>query len=499
MADYVLETTQLAKTPGGITSQASAPATSFGTNNKLKIRNSRITLPNRANVQRVMATPPTITSGATSAMTTPFYRPLNSGNTSFAMPGSVIDFAAVTRGDLGANVTVNNTPQYLSTSIGLSFMHEGSAFELVIAGTGNYYLIKVDDQYVSLTPRSTGASGALYEKFDFASVGRRRIDIIGQGFSLTGVNIGQTDTLTPAPIRGPSPVIMLGDSFTATAVNASGQNYTLALGDALAWDNLWCSGVGGTGYLNTNGGTAPTFRSRLAHDVFPYSPEVVWVVGSINDDNASPSAMATEAALLYSAILAGVPGVLLIVSPTASKGVNTWTANKLAVKAAMKSAALSAGAIWVDPLELPLWLVAGASAPANTVAFSASSGATTIAFNGTALTTGMPQIGGTFEVGSGATLERVNAKTVAFAGSAAGQYYYNLTIDGTLQYAHSAGESWKQVGGAYITGKGRVGATTGFGNSDLYCSVDGTHPSVTGYTALGMTLADMLIQALAPN
>lgn len=44
----------------------------------------------------------------------------------------------------------------------------------------------------------------------------------------------------------------------------------------------------------------------------------------------------------------------------------------------------------------------------------------------------------------------------------------------------------------WFTGTGRVGSTSGTGNSDLYVSADGTHPTTTGHDYLGHRLAQAI-------
>ena len=49
----------------------------------------------------------------------------------------------------------------------------------------------------------------------------------------------------------------------------------------------------------------------------------------------------------------------------------------------------------------------------------------------------------------------------------------------------------------FFTGAGKVGATTGTGNSDAYVYSDGVHPTQAGHDYLGYRIAQKLIGALA--
>jgi hypothetical protein len=500
--------------PAPLSASAISQAGGVITNNgKVILSNVRLAMPSRPLVQAVMATPPTVTAGTTSSMTSPFYVPANASNSSYPNSSTVSDIFTYSRGapnTSGAvgitfsNVTTNAAgTTFNSPSVGISFYHYGSSFELVVPQTGNPYMIKIDDQYVTLTPQAvpTASNQLYYIKYDFGGVvKRRRIDFIGYNVGLAGVNINATDHITRAPIRGPR-CIIIGDSYTggSGASGSGSNNFVATFADAMGWDDVWASGVPGTGYVNTNNGVAMTFQQRLAHDVFPYNPEVIIVVGSVNDDGYTSSQVGSAATSLYAALRTQFPNALIAAAPTAKGGPQKWTATKLAIKDAMKAAATQYGVVWLDLMEGPItWNTTQAT---STVYTGASASATTLQVLGTAAKAGYPQPGWTIEVGSGTTRERLEVKTAAFAGSynSGANYYFNVTFDGALQYAHASGETWKQVGSALWSGHGCVGATTGWGNSDTLVSSDCVHPTDAGHYSLGTMLADLLIQATAPN
>lgn len=53
--------------------------------------------------------------------------------------------------------------------------------------------------------------------------------------------------------------------------------------------------------------------------------------------------------------------------------------------------------------------------------------------------------------------------------------------------------------GAWLRGTGRVGAITGVGNSDVYVSADGTHPSDAGHKAMGIYMGERIYEILKAN
>jgi len=428
-----------------------------------------------------------------------FFYPSANGSGYFPLPTVPADRFTYLRGAIsptvgaGATVMFDNVTNNLagtafySPSFGVSFLHHGSALELVFSPNGTSYLVKVDDEYVTLTPQSVGNSGTFYAKYDFGGSARRRIEVLGYNSAFNGVNVGPNDSLDPAPVRGPR-VIVLGDSFAQAQPNG----WTSALADWMGWDDVWASALGGTGYLADNSGTQHTYRGRVVHDVINYSPDIVIIEGSVNDDGGSyetkPTAIGAEAALLYAQIRAALPNALVFAGPTASGGVNKMTATKLAIKDAMKKAAADSSVIWIDTLELPISFANGTPIGGTLAAgYAAGAGGG----DGIRLTN-VPQAGSTIEIGSGATRERIQIKSFTQVGSNT----YKSLFDGALQYAHSSGESWTQVGGSYLTGYGKVGAPTGFGNSDLLVSADGVHPSTEGYAEMGRVWADLLRQTM---
>lgn len=439
----------------------------------------------------VMASPPTVTTGTASALSgglfyaaagNAFYNTASFASDRFSYSRGVPDAASVGDVVLFRTTTVNAAgTSFTGPSFGVSFIHTGQSLELSFAANSNSYLVRVDDQYVTLVPQAVGASGAFFAKYDFGSVGRRRIDVVGSNLAFRGVTVGSGDSLDPAPVRGPR-VIVLGDSFTAAPVTG----WTNALADQMGWDDVWSAGLGGNGYL-AGAATQQTFRQRSAHDVIAYQPDIVIVQGSVNDDGNSAAAIGAEAALLYAQLRGALPDALIVASPTASGGANRWPANKLAVKDALQAAATAAGVLWIDPLEMPLALGSGGG-NGGTLSLAAATGATGIRLSAA------PQAGSTIEIGSGSTRERVQVKSFTGTGSPA---TFQTLFDGALQYAHGAGEPWRQVGAAYLTGRGNAGAPSGFGNSDLYVAADGVHPTMEGAAALGAIEAMLLRRAVS--
>lgn len=458
--------------------------------NATAIENMMALVP-ESSFRKLSSLTPTVTSGSASSFTTPWLRQTGYGSPDdwFSVFKSRANPADRSQSPSGINVTATSGPTYGCNTDQLSFMHTGQSFE-VIQQVTSLFVVKVNDEYIgSTSPTVYGATTNQYNKFDFGSVGTRRIDIIAKNagstpLTISGINIAMTDTVVPVKRRGPV-CILLGDSFLQNNISPA-----IAFAESLGWDDVISSGVGGTGYINTNGGAGYKWRDRIAHDVIAYAPDVVGLVGSVNDDASSASAMYTEAKALYSALKAALPSALIFAAPTATGGVRKMTTNKLLVKAAMEQAALECGVVWVDLLEAKATRTPVTGALSATAALNA----TTIETN---LTWGLSQrlIGCTLSLNNDE--ERVFVKSIAQNGGVT-----NCIIDGGIQKAagYASGTTFSSVGGSIWTGSGNAGATTGFGNCDVMVHSDATHPNGDAANIwLGRSLAQALCSACVPG
>jgi lysophospholipase L1-like esterase len=75
------------------------------------------------------------------------------------------------------------------------------------------------------------------------------------------------------------------------------------------------------------------------------------------------------------------------------------------------------------------------------------------------------------------------------------------TKDATIQAAALAASNVKAFTSvkSWFTGTGRVGATTGSGNSDVYTSSDGLHPAPLGHEAIGRRMFGAIVSASSPT
>lgn len=434
--------------------------------------------------RQVMASPPTTTFGTTPTIANPVVCPaatsagslgattLSQDKFTYTRAGGVLKYNGIYI--KMSSTTLNNTPTYGSSLFSTSFFYTGSELEIGTGVSGSLLFVKIDDEFISLTPDSPTSSAMHYKYINFGSRKNRRIEILFVSGSFRGIFLPPTESIMPAEIRGPRCIIM-GDSHTlGTGASLAGiGGYATLLGEYLGWDDLWQSAIGGTGYLN-NATTKNTFRQRFAHDVLPFNPDILIIAGGANDATAyTKEQIKAEAKLLYSDIKAGLPDTkVIVVSPYLSDGSNFVASGFINAYEAIKEAASEHSLDFIDLVEMPL-----NQAPyATTLSANVSIGGTSFI-----APIPLPEYG-FYEIGA----ERVQISTVT--GSGTGPYTHNLVAGQTFASSHVSGDAITQAGASFWTGNGRVGSTLGYGNCDIYVSSDGVHFSDAGHAALAAYL-----------
>jgi lysophospholipase L1-like esterase len=468
-----------------------------------KSTGKRLTLPSQVNIRSVMATPPTTTLTTAHTIASPIkWLSSTTPGALFGANGSgpLAEYFTYTRAGapalLGTTFANNQYTTYSSVNYGggyqtynvgaWSFLHYGSAVEIWVLGNGGTFLCKVNDQYITLTPTATPNDGNLYYFYiPFGSAAYRRVEFIGSNIAFGAVFTAATDTIQPAPVRGPR-VIVVGDSFTeGTGATSQVSGYVQVMCDALGWDDCWPSGVGSTGWLNNGLNPKVKFGSRLSTDVYPFSPDIVIFAGGINDWTLfTPAQIQAEVTADIQAVQANVPGVTVVVlSPFWKGGASTFGLSPntlIGARDAIKAAAQATGAFFIDLLEQPI--PAGVTPVTTTLAAQASSGQAVISTNA------IINIRSTIKFSNGERYQ-VKAETNASAP-------FSITLDANLATTHNSGETVTQVGDPWLTGSGNQGALTGYGNADILVSAGTPHPSDAGHNVLGTVIAQALLQAL---
>lgn len=264
----------------------------------------------------------------------------------------------------GSNVTASSTqatPGSPRESAGQSpyplifeFDYSGDSFEI---RHGSYKIqMWVDDQIAFsadngfLTP-----TAAEWRRFLFPTARKRKIRFVAQISTFFGLHVQPEFTIEAAPALPNARGYFMGDSFTfGSLATPEAHGYVMQLAMLFGAD-LWQGGVGGTGYLSPDSLHPGNFkfRDRLATDVYPYSPDMIFTLGGINDrvgidPTYTNAAFDTEAAAYYAAIAANLPACRVIVGGIESHPVLNADSDALHRNTTLKTIALSNGWPFVD-------------------------------------------------------------------------------------------------------------------------------------------------------
>lgn len=221
------------------------------------------------------------------------------------------------------------------------------------ATAGGGYRFLVDGKYVSMTGTVSGSGADRWYTLWFAGRGKRVVTVEGYGaLRFWGAACPDVDTLLN-PMTGVSPrIVVVGDSNQeATAQVLKGDGPVAMLGDYLGMQDIWASGVYGTGFLATNNGNSYNYGQRRA-DWTSASPDaVIWYL-SINDALQGYSVTDTVNAML--AEIAAARTALGVRTPLIVHGVLTTLEQAVAqgygpTLAAAETAAADAIAALDDP------------------------------------------------------------------------------------------------------------------------------------------------------
>ena len=474
------------------------------------IKKRPIVVPGLKNVQQVMAAPPTVAISLTNPIPSgQLYTATNQNTGSLSAPFNTANFTITRAGNPTVGGTTFPNFDYLAFNsvfngganvVGLSVIFSGTVLVLELKDLNTSIMIKVNDQYTSLTPTATGSSGsATFLSVTFsAAVTAVRIDFFASdilgSFSFRGMFTGSlTDTLEPAEIRGPR-VIVLGDSVTA-ATGATHQTlgFVGVFAEYMGWDDVWPSGIGGTGMISTNG--ISNYIGRLATDVFPFYPDEVIIAGWYNDNASTMLAIRAAASALIAAIRQNLPTCRITFfgpytpygsgyqyGTNAATGVG-FVATRTGVGQAI-AAANDPLVRWIDPSTFPLNQMSSIPLSAQQLANNTTTLSASVAANATAIHTVIPLLTGCqYQFADGS-----RCRVLSIAGTIA-------TVDQVIN-AQANGATIALVGNCWISGKGFQGNTTGVGNADNFIFTDDVHPVNLGHLHLGICLAQQYVANL---
>lgn len=463
-----------------------------------------------ANVQQVMAAPPTVAISTTNPLAGAqvFSATNNSGNANFQF-ADLSSFGVTCAGNPFVSGTSAPDPffvawNYVSASTGTLGTYNGGntvkirvvftssvatpVLVMQVKGISTVIYTKVNDQYTSLTPISVPNNGAVnYLSLTFAAPGTFLVEFIANdvlnAFRFGGMWTATGDVLQPAQTRGPR-IIVMGDSFTTSTGGGTAFGFVNVFSEYMGWDDVWSSGIGGTGL--TAPGTTVVYQARVAQDIILFNPDEVIIQGFFNDGSSSNAAVQAALTTLIATIQTALPTCRVTVfGPCTTNGSGYQVGNNLPASTgvggqryALAAAVASFNSPTVRMIDPTSFTVPALPLVAQTILNPVTSGATTFTFG--AGQNGMP--GTTYQFPDGS-----RTFIISVAGAVA-------TVD-KIPAAWPAGTIITPAPNCYMTGNGHQGATTGVGNADNLVFTDGIHPSPLGHLMLGAILG----QAYAAN
>lgn len=262
-----------------------------------------------------------------------------------SLPGSQVSFPCVTinAGGTGGNIGLNNG----RSCYGWSATWVTDAPQMAIGVSYNRTPANIIIDGRRLLPggvQGGGGGNPAYFVLDFTAAGgraARTITIEDYGnIGFAGVWVDPASTVS-APIAART----IRAAFFGSSIECGGNSFPLR-GDLgwtaqaaklLGWQDARNLGLGGTGYINSQGGTALNYAGHIA-DATAIAPDVVVVGGPINDQLETPAAITAAAAAFLGQVRTALPGTLIIALgtfPAASGPADTAISAENAVAAAV--------------------------------------------------------------------------------------------------------------------------------------------------------------------
>ena len=198
------------------------------------------------------------------------------------------------------------TPTGASPVIGaswkVSFLFDGNDLVIATGVTGKFRLI-VEGQYLSKSALSVlGGSGTQYTYVSFAKTSNRPRLVVLEGdleSSFVGTYFGSLDNVLPQATPGIRAIIVGDSNISSLEQEFINDGIVSICGDYLGIQDIWASGVFGTGFLSKNrtDGTSNKYSERR-QDWLSNAPDVLMFTGSINDIVIGGTAVDLKAAAI---------------------------------------------------------------------------------------------------------------------------------------------------------------------------------------------------------
>jgi len=217
--------------------------------------------------------------------------------------------------------------------------------------SGAHYRLKVDGEYVQTGPMFQPGGGYVRLTWGDGSASFRKLrhyELEALNTKFMAVRAPSIYPPMPWPVEDPLRMIVHGDSMvnqvvdsTAEAARLHGATYDL-IANLCGQPDCWNSGVGGTGWLASIGGTRSTFNQRAGVDIIANAPDVIWEMGGKNDTSASGMTQSIVQALVetwLAQVTAALPNVVIFMTGPIASNIGENTSTTFLQVAAAKAAA----------------------------------------------------------------------------------------------------------------------------------------------------------------
>jgi len=356
----------------------------------------------------------------------------------------------------------------------VDFMVQAPVFELGIYTIDpvNFLEIRLDGVLVRAAALF-GASGAgQWYPITLSDARPVHVEIRMFNQSLIGVRVDQTLSSIWAPTSPlrPTRAFFLGDSFMGGVGSSIGRGFPFDVCDILGWECL-NGGEQGTGYTNAGTGLEQTFQGRITPFVVPQNPDVIVILGSINDYSVSITdtvALKAAAKAAFAALNTALPTVpVFVFGVQRAHGSDTGNTIYNNMDTAITQAASESGPTVKAVYPTSGWFTGTGSTGSRTVTDGVTTSASTTITSATAAFTSSDvsaPISGS-GIPAGATISSVTNATTAVISAAA-------TLTAT---------------GVSVT----ISNQRNDGNADTYVDVT-KHPTSAGHRAYAMRVADQI-------
>ncbi len=250
----------------------------------------------------VMASPPTFTMNIAAAPTGTLPKVINIMGAGATSP-TVSPMFSVTNADyqqnyfntylrLGAIWSVNNSPGDLgndpTTGLGITSLGGRLTFKVATQKFGlklgqQTFQMLVNGVYVNAAGITQASNN--YCTVDFGSGGPVPREITLEysypACAFGAIYLLATDTIYP-PSQPDIVAYSIGDSYQSTGATIMANCLQFVMADCLGISSIVAKGASGTGYIPRNGGYG-NFNERLARDLYPYNPDILFIMLGAND------------------------------------------------------------------------------------------------------------------------------------------------------------------------------------------------------------------------